>query len=65
MSPSEELATLENWYDSVFSVKRGREEVLPAYNHKEDVSESTSRKWLDSNVSMTDGLKLCFMRTSM
>jgi len=46
----------------MFSVNRGRDEVLRAYNHEEEISESTSRKWLESNVSMFDSLKLGFRR---
>merc|ERR1712088_377691 len=45
-------------------VERGRDEVLPAYNHEEEISESTSRTGLESNVSMFDSLKSGFRRTN-
>merc|ERR1719362_2246757 len=45
-------------------VERGRDEVLPAYNHEEEISESTSRKGLKSDVSMFDSLKSGFRRTN-
>merc|ERR1719362_2530879 len=45
-------------------VERGRDEVLPAYNHEEEISESTSRKGLESDVSMFDSLKSGFRRTN-
>jgi len=41
----------------VFSVDRGRDEVLQAYNHKGEISQSTSFRWMDCNVSMPDILK--------
>jgi len=44
-------------------VNRGRDEVLQACNHEEEISESTSRIWLEINVSMFDSLKLGFRRT--
>jgi len=44
-------------------VNRGRDEVFKAYNHEEEISESTSRKWLESYVSMFDSLKIGFRRT--
>merc|ERR1719362_480197 len=45
-------------------VERGRDEVLPAYNYEEEISESTSRKGLESDVSMFDSLKSGFRRTN-
>ena len=41
----------------------GRDEVFKAYNHEEEISESTSRKWLESYVSMFDSLKIGLRRT--
>jgi len=38
----------------------GEEMRLANDNQEEEISESTSRRWLESNVSMFDSLKLCF-----
>ena len=46
------------WF--VFSVKRGRVEVLQVYNQEEEIS--TPFRWLN-DVSMFDSPKLCFRRT--
>merc|ERR1719193_751834 len=40
------------------------DEVLQAYNHEEEISESTSRKGMESDVSMFDSLKSGFRRTN-